>query len=40
MDLMGHEIKSSLDFLSEVKSSLDFILPSQNRLSIGTAVCK
>ena len=40
MDLMGHGIKSSLDLLSEVKSSLDFILLSQNRLSIGTAVCK
>ena len=40
MDLMGHGIKSSLDLLSEVKSSLDFILLSQNRFSIGTAVCK
>ena len=40
MDLMGHGIKSSLDFLYEIKSSLDFILLSQCRLSIGTAVCK
>jgi hypothetical protein len=37
---MGHGTKSSLDFISKLKSSLDFILLSQNRPSIGTAVCK
>jgi hypothetical protein len=37
---MGHGIKSILDFISKAKPSLDFILLSQNRLSIGTAVCK
>ena len=40
MDLMGHEIKSSLDFLYEVKSTPDYILLSKNCISIGTDVCK
>ena len=34
MDLMGHEIKSSLDFLYEIKSSLDFLYEAKNRASI------